>query len=196
VRVSRQPLTKSVRIAAFSQLEGWLRVSTGNSYGPPQSAAYDDEPEELELSGRAVRLGASVVDGIVGFVMICLPALIVLVAAGAADAAFEPSATTINVSVLGVAGLLCLCGLVAWIWITVILVARNGQTIGKRLLEIKVVRSDGSPASLGRIFWLRNFVNVLLGVIPLYGLVDLLFIFGVRQQCIHDLLADTIVVRD
>jgi uncharacterized RDD family membrane protein YckC len=176
---------------------GWLRVSTSNPYAPPRGAVDDiREAEELELSGRAVRLGAFFVDGIVGFGMIYLPALIVLVATGAADAAFEPSATTINVSVLGVAGLLCLCGLIAWIWITVILVARNGQTIGKRLLEIKVVRSDGSPASLGRIFWLRNFVNVLLGVIPLYGLVDLLFIFGVRQQCVHDLLADTIVVRD
>ncbi len=176
---------------------GWLRVSTGNPYAPPRGAVHDVRaPEELELSGRAVRLGAFFVDGIVAFVMIYLPALIVLVATGAADAAFDPSATTINVNVVGVAGLLCLCGFIAWIWITVLLVARNGQTIGKRLLDIKVVRSDGSPASLGRIFWLRNFVNGLLGVIPLYGLVDLLLIFGVRQQCIHDLLADTIVVRD
>ena len=172
-------------------------MSTGNPYAPPRGAAAEArETEELELSGRAVRLGAFFVDGIVAFVMIYLPALIVLVATGSADAVFEPSATTINVSVLGLAGLLCLCGFISWVWITVILVARNGQTIGKRLLEIKVVRSDGSPASLGRIFWLRNFVNGLLGVIPLYGVVDLLFIFGVRQQCIHDLLADTIVVRD
>jgi len=67
--------------------------------------------------------------------------------------------------------------------------------MAKRLLEIRVVRSDGSQASLGRIFWLRNVVNGLLSMIPLYGLIDLLFIFGERRQTIHDLLADTIVVR-
>jgi hypothetical protein len=43
--------------------------------------------------------------------------------------------------------------------------------------------------------WLRNFVNALLGVIPLYGLVDPLFIFGVRRQCVHHLIADTMVIR-
>ena len=72
---------------------------------------------------------------------------------------------------------------------------RMGFAMAKRLLEIRVVRSDGTQASLGRIFWLRNVVNGLLGVIPLYGLIDLLFIFGERRQCIHDLIADTIVVK-
>jgi uncharacterized RDD family membrane protein YckC len=169
-------------------------VSTTNPYAPPRGAVYDVE-DELELSGRAVRLGAFFVDGIVAFIMIYLPALIVLIATGGVDAALDSSAATLDIGVWGVAGLLCLCGFVAWIWITILLVARNGQTIGKRLLEIKVVRSDGSPASLGRIFWLRNVVNTLLGVIPLYGLIDLLLIFGARQQCIHDLIADTIVIR-
>jgi uncharacterized RDD family membrane protein YckC len=58
-----------------------------------------------------------------------------------------------------------------------------------------VVRTDGTPVSLGRIFLLRNVVNGLLGFIPLYSLVDVLFIFGERRQCLHDRLADTIVVK-
>jgi uncharacterized RDD family membrane protein YckC len=58
-----------------------------------------------------------------------------------------------------------------------------------------VVRSDGSPVSLGRIFWLRNVVNILLGIIPFYSLIDSLLIFGETRQCVHDKLADTIVVR-
>jgi uncharacterized RDD family membrane protein YckC len=76
-----------------------------------------------------------------------------------------------------------------------LLVARYGQTMGKRLLEMRVVRSDGSQAPLRRIFWLRNVVNALLGIIPLYSIIDVLLIFGVRRQCIHDSIADTIVVR-
>ena len=78
------------------------------------------------------------------------------------------------------------------------LVKRNGQTIGKKLAGIKVVRSDGSKASLGRIFWLRNIVNAIPSAIPflgsLYGLVDHLFIFGDKRQCLHDKIADTVVV--
>ena len=57
------------------------------------------------------------------------------------------------------------------------------------------MRRDGSPASLGRIFWLRNVVNTILGIIPLYGIIDVLFIFGEARQCLHDKIADTIVVK-
>jgi uncharacterized RDD family membrane protein YckC len=90
---------------------------------------------------------------------------------------------------------LALLGFVAWVWLTILFVSRNGQSIGKKLLGIKVVRSDGSKASLGRIFWLRNVVNTLLGLIPMYGLVDALLIFGEARQCVHDKIADTIVIK-
>ena len=47
----------------------------------------------------------------------------------------------------------------------------------------------------GGIFWLRNVVNGLLGIIPLYGIIDALFIFGESRQCLHDKIADTIVIK-
>jgi len=165
-------------------------LSSNNPYAAPRGAVRDLEPESLEPADRVQRLGAFLLDAVVGFVMIQLPALALLFAQGALDDTAEIDGTT-----LATAGLLCLIGFIAWVWITALLVARYGQTIGKRLVEIKVVRTDGSAASLGRIFWLRNVVNCLLGVIPLYALVDLLFIFGERRQCIHDMIADTIVVR-
>jgi uncharacterized RDD family membrane protein YckC len=96
------------------------------------------------------------------------------------------------------AGGLMLVGLIgcgAWIWLNVLYVSRNGQSIAKKMLGIKVVRSDGSRASLGRIFWLRNVVNGLIGIIPPYGIVDILFIFSETRQCLHDKLADTVVVK-
>ena len=49
--------------------------------------------------------------------------------------------------------------------------------------------------TLGRLFWLRNVVNGALAIIPLYGLIDVLFIFAEQRQCLHDKLADTIVVK-
>jgi uncharacterized RDD family membrane protein YckC len=107
---------------------------------------------------------------------------------------------TLNPGVFAAAVLIaCLIGIVAWSWITIVLVKRNGQSIAKWLMGIKVVRKDGSPASLGRIFWMRNVVNGLPTLIPivgnLYNLVDHLFIFGETQQCLHDRIADTMVVK-
>ena len=104
----------------------------------------------------------------------------------------------------------------AWIVLTIILVARNGQTLGKLMVGIKVVRTDGSKASLGRIFWLRNVVNGIPGMIAgamtgsgmtgttvliasllgnLYAFADYLLIFGEERRCLHDRIADTMVVK-
>ncbi len=165
-------------------------MSASNPYAPPRGAVHDVVPDELELAGRGARLLAAILDGIIAGLMIYLPALIVLFATGALEGPERNDDTMV-----ATAGLLCLIGAIAWAWITILLVARFGQTMGKRLLEIRVTRSDGSQATLGRIFWLRNVVNILLGIIPLYSIIDVLLIFGVRRQCIHDLIADTIVVR-
>ena len=87
---------------------------------------------------------------------------------------------------------------VGWAVVTFRLVAANGLTVAKKLVGIKVVRSDGSRAPVARIFWLRNVVNSLISMIPLlgslYALIDMLFIFSERRQCLHDKIADTIVV--
>jgi len=93
-----------------------------------------------------------------------------------------------------------LCALLAWSVITAWLVATNGQSIGKRMVGIKVVRTNGLPASFARICLLRNVVNGLptlffpyLGL--LYQLIDPLFIYQESRQCLHDKLADTIVIQ-
>src|SRR6185295_20410478 len=88
-----------------------------------------------------------------------------------------------------------LVGFTVWCWFTIMYMSRNGQSIAKKLLHIKVVRIDGSSVSLGRLIWLRNVLNGLISFIPLYSIVDVLFIFGESRQCLHDRIAGTIVVR-
>ena len=167
-----------------------------NPYAPPQAIVQDiaDSRAPVILADRGTRLGAAILDGLIMFAMIYLPFLVAMIGQGGlegGEATFEEGVSP--VAIIGI--LLTLAGFVAWCWLTILYVKRNGQSIAKKLLNIKVVRSDGSPASLGRIFWLRNVVNGLLGVIPLYGLVDILFIFGESRQCLHDKIADTIVVK-
>lgn len=171
-----------------------------NPYAPPQATVRDiADPTAVTVPAeRGTRLGASILDGVISAIMIGIPFMLAVLLIGATnrtvggDGDFGLGRSP---AVIAVAAIVSLIGIVAWSWITYVNVKRNGQTIGKKMLNIKVVRSNGAPASVGRIFWLRNVVNGLLGMIPLYGLVDHLFIFAESRQCLHDKLADTIVVK-
>ena len=65
----------------------------------------------------------------------------------------------------------------------------SGQSLGKRLVETKVIDSaTGEECTFGQSF-LRNFLLMVLGVI------DWVFIFGAKRQRVGDIAAGTVVVR-
>lgn len=166
--------------------------NSANPYAPPRAEVRDAVTrDEAELAGRGERLGAAILDGLIGTVLVFLPLML------GADFNKLMAGDVTGLSGMG-AGLAVLDALIL-IGITIYLVQKNGQTIGKKIVGIKVVRSDFSRASLGRIFWLRNVVNAIPGMIPyvgnVYALVDHLFIFGESRQCVHDKIADTVVVK-
>ena len=166
-----------------------------NPYAPPQAIVQDvlDPAAGIVLADRGTRLGASLLDGLIFGVMVYLPLLIGMFASGGfAQAA---SGEDIGGAGLGVGFALAGLGFIAWVWLTVKYLKANGQSIGKKACRIKVVRGDGSPVSVSRVIWLRNVINMLLGILPMYGMIDVLFIFGDARRCVHDRIADTIVVN-
>ena len=42
---------------------------------------------------------------------------------------------------------------------------------------------------------LRAWVTFFLGIVPLFGIVDVLFIFREDRRCIHDMIAGTRVIQ-
>lgn len=158
----------------------------------------------LVLAERGARLAAASIDDLV-VLAICLPAIFGAVPRMSAIAADLVNGAELDPYALlwpmltGAGAMLSLLGFIAWAVVTTWLVSSNGQTIGKRALGIKVVRKDGSRASLARIFWLRNVLNSVfswLGYIGLvYQLVDPLLIFQQSRQCLHDRIADTVVIK-
>lgn len=75
------------------------------------------------------------------------------------------------------------------------LLHQYGQTVGKRLLSIKIVEEEsGKKPTLARTFVIRECGMNVFGLIPLGGLVDILFIFGAPRKCIHDYWSKTLVV--
>jgi uncharacterized RDD family membrane protein YckC len=71
--------------------------------------------------------------------------------------------------------------------------AYGGQTPGKMALRIKVVRSDGSPLTLGRAFYREVVGKFVSGII--LGIGYLMVAFDEKKQGLHDRMADTYVVR-
>jgi uncharacterized RDD family membrane protein YckC len=167
--------------------------ASANPYAPPRASVRDisDPRVAAEPADRMTRLGAALLDSLVGFV-IGLPLIVAIIVATPSPGDVPSDSTNmVFIAAFALSGI----GVVAWALMTLKYVRENGQTIGKKLVNIKVVRSDGSKASLGRIFWLRNFVNGAVNIIPFYAIADHLFIFGEKRQCLHDKIADTIVVK-
>jgi len=74
-----------------------------------------------------------------------------------------------------------------WMW--------NGQTPGKRLLNLRVIKVDGSPVS-GIDVLLRNLSRPIDTLGPM-GLIGLLMIFVSRKaQRLGDLMARTLVIHE
>lgn len=76
------------------------------------------------------------------------------------------------------------------------LLAKYGQTIGKRMLKIMIVNTDGyRKPSLSRSFGVREGGMYVLQWIPFLTLLDALWIFGERRKCLHDHWSRTIVIN-
>jgi uncharacterized RDD family membrane protein YckC len=68
-----------------------------------------------------------------------------------------------------------------------------GQTPGKMVLRIKVVRTDGSPVGYGRAAFREVPAKFLSGII--FGIGYLMVAFDEQKRGLHDRLADTYVIK-
>jgi len=155
-----------------------------NPYSAPAAPVLQsDAAATATPASRWKRLGAYLLDT-VAFFAVLFPAILVDSLGRDKDSGASTAA-----------GLLILAGLVALLVIDLILLHRHGQTVGKRLCGIRIVRSNGQRTGLGRLFGVRYLLaQGVLGIVPFFSLIDALFIFGQDKRCLHDLIADTTVV--
>src|ERR1700691_2729574 len=178
-----------------------MSTPSNNNYAPPKSVVADvaTDTAGIEKASRGSRLAAVILDGLIISIPLA-PSYFAAFQAAMHGPRFSLLSFWAAVAATGTMFYLGAIIDIALLVLTGVFVYRNGQTIGKKLLGIKVVRSDGSRAGLARIFWLRYLVaQYLFPIIPmvgmLYALVDVLMIFGEAKRCCHDYIADTIVVR-
>ena len=161
-------------------------------FAPPQAHVADMAATGTVLAGRWIRLLAAVVDGLlVGgavWAVGMIPAVSSLFAAQVATMSFQ----TLNpVSMIfGFGAFLLIHG---WPLLT------RGQTIGKMLFGLRIVRSDGSRPEAWRLLGLRYGIGYALNINTIasmvYSLLDCLLIFRASRKCLHDSIADTQVIK-
>ena len=169
-----------------------------NDYDPykaPESHVADvsmaaDSRADAELASRWRRLFASLFDGFLQMLFV-FPLMYYL---GVWESAMRgetmPVSQEIGFGIFGMVLFLILNGY---------LLKKYGQTIGKKLLKIRIVTLDGELPGFNRLIGLRVVPVWVVTYIPVIGyflaVIDSLFIFRKDRRCAHDLIAGTKVVN-
>lgn len=164
-----------------------------NPYSAPNADLTEQRTsDETQLAGRWLRLIAAILDALIMSLFTVVPAILYF--GGWAGYAEKAVSSPMLFKLLGV-----VIGIPVYLLINGRLLAKDGQSIGKKVMGIKIVRSDGSHADFTRILVRRLAPVYVAQIIPFVGAllvtIDALFIFRDSKQCLHDQIADTIVVR-
>jgi uncharacterized RDD family membrane protein YckC len=147
------------------------------------------------LAGWGARVGATLLDGLILLVPVVVLVVIVVAIAAGSD---------VGAVVVGIVGFLAY--ILAALFYAPVLMARggdnNGQTWGKQILGIKVIRDNGQPFDLGSAF-LREFVvkNLLFGTVGSFffaipTILDWLWpLWDDQNRALHDMLVSTHVMK-
>ncbi len=164
-------------------------MSDFNPYQTPKSSLAVADPAAM-LAGRGQRFVAAMIDGVISLA-IMIPVMIMLGMFQYVEKGLEPPFSLMLLSTT--------IGFAVFVALHYMLLVKNGQTIGKRLLKIRIADLEGNKPAVGTILFKRYLPISAVGLIPVIGqilpLIDLLFIFRKDRRCVHDLIAGTQVLR-
>jgi uncharacterized RDD family membrane protein YckC len=160
-------------------------------YGGPPPAGYSGPPPAAPqvgmptaTAGLGARIGARLLDGLI----VGLPASIIL------GLIFRLDTTGWIVS--AIVSLL-------WFGYFVLMESNQGATVGKRLLNLRVVGADGTPPSIEQAA--KRNIWMLFGLIPTFlgGLISFVAVIAIivtiatneANRGVHDQFAETAVMR-
>jgi uncharacterized RDD family membrane protein YckC len=161
-------------------------------YGPPAQAAggYVADPPGYYM-GRALanwpqRVGAYLID----YLIAAIPAFLALILFSGT----EPGETA-NAGAVLVSSLLYLVSLGIWIYNRAIMMGRTGQSWGKQVLNLRLVRmADGQPMG-GAMAFVRDLLHILDALLCYLGF--LWPIWDARRQCLFsDKIMNTVVLSE
>jgi uncharacterized RDD family membrane protein YckC len=158
----------------------------------------DDElivetPERVELHFILASVGnrflAAAIDHIIQILLIIIAALIFLWAAGWSQVS--------SLGVWAAALLVLVVFAIYWGYFVLLETIWSGQTIGKRLMKLRVIREDGRPVRFFEVF-VRNLLRLLVDFMPpgTYAIGVVSIIFSSQSKRIGDFVAGTVVIKE
>ena len=164
-----------------------------------------ETPERVPLAFAMASIGnrflAVAIDHAIQYLAIALAALLFLFAAGLFTGDGESIVDSIGIdapnwiiAVLIIVVFLLFSGYFAffeWWW--------DGQTPGKRLMRLRVIREDGRPITLWEAIarnLLRIFDAIPGFVVPVYSIGLIVVFLNSRDQRVGDMFAGTVVIRE
>lgn len=149
---------------------------------------------EYRLAGVGSRMAAFLVDYFIQLTLIVVSAIVILVwfdqvifsgATRLFDSPAAPSGVALGIwlvfSFMVWSGYFILCEQVM-----------NGQSIGKRLLGLRVIRDNGQPLE----FWRSLLRGLLRGFLDMYYVGLILILFSAKNKRLGDMAAGTIVISE
>lgn len=190
------------------------------AYGVPAQAYYGPPPVPVAptgqpLAGFGARLGAYLIDAIV-FVtlsmLVIVPAIIAMVAwIGSQASQLETDPVTgqlvnepdpalfVGPIILGYVAIFAVMFGLSYVYYVELFPSRRGVTLGKRALGLALIRLDDPAAPITRGVaakrWLMQYVVAMF--VPFFSWIDGLWQLWDKpfQQCLHDKVAQTVVVK-
>ena len=178
-----------------------------------QSTQVDYEPEgadEMELASPGKRIAAYLINGLIGSVAYIPMIWGAMSMSGSYAAAMDPEnpvqmePSGFAMGMIGLGSVLIL----AYLIFQAVLMSKTGQSLGKRIMKIKVVNEDGdNPGFAGTVAMreiVPNLVLTVVGMIPFLGIIAqlgfwiaclvMLFLVDRDRRTLQDMIAKTYVV--
>ncbi len=129
---------------------------------------------EHKAAGFWIRLGSIIIDG-----LLLIPLYLICMFLGVSDIATEIFVNSIDI-----------------LYYLIIPVIWSGFTVGKRVVGIKIVRTDGKKVGIGTTLKRYILASLIYGVTLGIAVIISAFMVGLRKdkRSIHDLIAGTQVV--
>ena len=164
-----------------------------NIYVTPQAELVENSTlsDSINIASRRRRFFAAMIDAMLLTILFTLPAMFLF---GWFDLVMQGKQPS-----MGMQFAFNLGGMVFFLLMNGVFLVRNGQSIGKIALGIRIEDLEGNLIPLPQLILKRYSVYWLPSMVPFVGgvlsLINICFIFGKEKRCLHDYVASSRVVR-